>query len=91
MAGATASEVTARDARRHLKLLGELLGAGDFPQVVLLVTVDHVFWSSSARYEKYGPYHLVWTEHHGTFMVHEDEVAKVHVIRVQGPETIGAG
>ena len=51
-----------------------------YDQTVLLVTVDSMFWCSAAKYEKFGEYHLIWTEHHGNFIEHKDEVAKIHVI-----------
>lgn len=57
---------------------------GPFHQIVLLVTADMVFWCDAARYEFRKPWHFVWTEHHGSFFEHEDEVAKIHVTRTSG-------
>lgn len=75
--------LTAAEAKEHSDSIGRALKGEDFDQIVLLVTVDHVLWCSSAKYQKYGDHHFVWTEHHGHFFEHKDEVAKLHVIRAK--------
>jgi len=68
--------VTLAQAKRRLN---EEPNLRDFKETVLLVTVDSVLWCSAAIYRKMGDYHLVWTEHHGNFLEHDDEVVKLHV------------
>ncbi len=70
-------QCTRAEAQQRLAL-GTTLG---FTQTVLLVTPDSVLWCSAARYFPMGDYHLVWTEHHGNFLEHDDEIVQLHVTR----------
>jgi hypothetical protein len=63
-----------REANAKLCEIGATLRAGDFKGSVLVVTHDSIQFFDNALAKTYGEWLLVWTEHCGYFVHHEDEV-----------------
>lgn len=62
------------------------LDAHSFTHTVLMVTLDSIQLYEGALLERVGPFYLVWTEHHGHFVEHKDEVVRCHCFkRVRQP------
>ncbi len=69
-----------REANAKLCEIGATLQAGDFTGSVFLVTRDSVQIYDNALAKRYGEWVLIWTEHHGYHVQHEDELVSFRLI-----------
>jgi hypothetical protein len=61
----------------YMALRRATLTPEDFHYSVIIATTEVVLqFFNCALAEKRGPFYLIWTEHHGSFIEHRDNVAK---------------
>ena len=72
--------MTIKNARSYLEKRDKELTAKDFMQSVCLVTSDCVLlFFDGALTERREEFYFIWTEHHGNFIEHKDEVQQFWV------------
>ncbi len=77
---------TAKEAARMLAKIGSLLTAGMFKHTVYLVTHDSCNVWQNATAKTYGDFVLIWTEHHGDFFEHRDEILHFRLFKEKGTD-----
>jgi hypothetical protein len=61
-------------AREELDARSQVIYLSAFNEAILIVSPDSAMFFDGAVHQRLGPFYLIWTEHHGNFIEHEDEV-----------------